>query len=71
MVNCFGILPCVSFRFLFTDNARLASVVGEKSITGMIGTLFDALEDEYGIVVTRLFRVFKPGKGLYYSTLQI
>ena len=31
----------------------------------MVGTLCDALEDEYGALVTRLYRVFKPGRGQY------
>ena len=34
----------------------------------MIGTLCDALEDEYGVLVTRLYRVFKPSRGQYFST---
>ncbi len=29
----------------------------------MISTLSDALEQEYGVLVTRLYRVFKPAKG--------
>ena len=51
-------------RFLFTNNARLASIVGEKSIMAMISTLSDALEEEYGALVSRLYRVFKPPKGV-------
>ena len=51
------------FRFLFTNNARLATVVGEKSITTMISTLSEALEEEFGLFVTRLYRVFRPQKG--------
>ena len=52
-------------RFLFTNNARLASIVGEKSIMAMISTLSDALEEEYGALVSRLYRVFKPPKGAF------
>lgn len=54
---------CLSASFVFTENARLVSVVGEKSIAGMIATLCDALEEEYGVMVARLYRVFRPGKG--------
>ena len=52
----------VVVRFLFTKNARLTVVAGEKTITTMIRTLCDSLEEEYGTLVTRLFRVFKPPK---------
>jgi len=41
----------------------MTSVVGEKSVTGMIGTLCDALENEFGILVPRLYRILKPLKG--------
>ena len=54
---------CFHCRFLFTDNARLASVVGEKSIAAMIMTLSEALEAEYGMLATRLYRVFRPPPG--------
>ncbi|XP_078683154.1 uncharacterized protein LOC144917219 isoform X3 [Branchiostoma floridae x Branchiostoma belcheri] len=47
-------------RFLFTDYARLTHVGGETSLAGMIGTLCEAAEQEFGFLVTRLFRVFKP-----------
>lgn len=52
------------FRFLFTNNAKMTSLVGDKFVSGMIGTLCDALEAEYGILVTRLYRIFKPLKGM-------
>src|SRR6218665_313144 len=52
-----------AIRFLFTDNAHLNSLTGEKSITGIVATLCDALENEYGILVPRLYRIFKPRKG--------
>ncbi|GFS27735.1 kinase D-interacting substrate of 220 kDa [Elysia marginata] len=47
-------------RFLFSECTRLTSVGGEKSLAAMIGTLCDAVEKEYGVITTRLFRVFKP-----------
>ena len=50
-------------RFLFSDCTRLSSVGGEKSLAAMIGTLCDAVEKEYGILIARLFRVFKPTPG--------
>jgi len=53
----------VVIRFLFTNNARMTSLVGDKFVAGMIGTLCDALEAEYGILVPRLYRIFKPLRG--------
>ncbi|XP_076446294.1 kinase D-interacting substrate of 220 kDa B-like [Babylonia areolata] len=51
-----------SVRFLFSDCTRLTSVGGEKALAAMIATLCQAVEREYGFVVTRLFRVFKPAE---------
>ncbi|CAH0555430.1 unnamed protein product [Brassicogethes aeneus] len=48
-------------RFFFTDQTRVSSTAGgENSIVQMIGSLYDAIENEYGAVATRLFRAFKP-----------
>ncbi|KAK3100286.1 hypothetical protein FSP39_017608 [Pinctada imbricata] len=47
-------------RFLFSESTKLTSVGGEKALAAMIGTLADSLEREYGTVVAKLFRVFKP-----------
>lgn len=47
-------------KFLFSEGTKLTSVGGEKALAAMIGTLGEALEREYGSVVARLFRVFKP-----------
>jgi len=58
-------LPFAFDRFLFTDNARMTTLVGEKFVVGMIGTLCDALELEYGILIPRLYRIFRPLKGIY------
>ena len=55
----------LAVRFLFTDNARMTTLVGEKFVVGMIGTLCDALESEYGVLIPRLYRIFKPLRGLY------
>ncbi|KAK6168546.1 hypothetical protein SNE40_021058 [Patella caerulea] len=52
-----------SVRFLFSDCTRLTSVGGEKSLAAMIATLCVAVEQEYGFLVARLFRVFEPQFG--------
>ena len=41
----------------------MTTLVGEKFVVGMIATLCDALESEYGILIPRLYRIFKPLKG--------
>ena len=43
----------------------MTTLVGEKFVVGMIGTLCDALESEYGILIPRLYRIFRPLKGQY------
>ncbi|XP_064610180.1 kinase D-interacting substrate of 220 kDa-like isoform X2 [Liolophura sinensis] len=47
-------------RFLFSDYTRITSVGGEKALAVMIGTLCDAVEQELGPLVARLYRIFKP-----------
>lgn len=48
-------------RFYFTDQTRMSSTTsGENSVVQMIGSLYDAIENDYGSVVTRLYRAFKP-----------
>ncbi|XP_033742353.1 LOW QUALITY PROTEIN: kinase D-interacting substrate of 220 kDa B-like [Pecten maximus] len=54
-------------KFLFSESTRLVSVGGEKSLAAMVGTLGDVLEQEYGVFVARLFRVFKPSTGKIYT----
>ena len=69
--SCKNLTSCTYFTkllrsfcsFLFTKNARLPVLAGEKSITTMVTTLYESLEAEYGVGVTRLYRVFKPQKG--------
>ncbi|XP_063923502.1 kinase D-interacting substrate of 220 kDa B isoform X3 [Zophobas morio] len=48
-------------RFYFTDQTRVSSTAGgENSVVQMIGSLYDAIESDYGALATRLFRAFKP-----------
>ena len=47
-------------RLLFTDTTRvITSAGGQNSVTQMIGSLYDAIEDHYGTVASRLFRAFR------------
>lgn len=55
---------CFFFRFYFTDQTRVSSTTGgENSVVQMIGSLYDAIELDYGAVATRLYRAFKPKPG--------
>ena len=48
-------------RLLFTEQTKvITSAGGQNSVTQMIGSLYDAIEDHYGIVATRLYRAFRP-----------
>ncbi|CAH1969286.1 unnamed protein product [Acanthoscelides obtectus] len=48
-------------RFLFTDQTRVSSTAGgENSVVQMVGSLYDAIEFQYGGLATRLYRAFKP-----------
>ncbi|KAK9889799.1 hypothetical protein WA026_007172 [Henosepilachna vigintioctopunctata] len=48
-------------RFYFTDHTRVSSTTGgENSVVQMIGSLYDAIENECGALSTRLYRAFKP-----------
>ena len=63
----FCIPPCLSatkpnlpVRFLFTDFSKLTCSGSEAaSLVGMIETLCDVVEKEFGFFVTRLYRVFR------------
>ncbi|XP_044755573.1 kinase D-interacting substrate of 220 kDa B isoform X5 [Coccinella septempunctata] len=51
-------------RFYFTDLTRVSSTTGgENSVVQMIGSLYDAIENDYGPIATRLYRAFKPKPG--------
>ncbi|XP_031633089.1 kinase D-interacting substrate of 220 kDa isoform X3 [Contarinia nasturtii] len=46
-------------RFHFAE-ANQASPTGEMAIAGMLISLFEAIENHYGALPTRLYRAFKP-----------
>lgn len=68
------IIQTFLFRYFFTDQARVSSTAGgENSVVQMLGSLYDAIENHYGSLATRLYRTFKPKPGtihkLFYSFL--
>ena len=47
-------------RLLFTDQTKVVtSAGGQNSVTQMIGSLLDAVEEQYGRFPTRLYRAFR------------
>lgn len=57
-------MQLVLHRFYFTDLTRISSTTGgENSVVQMIGSLYDAIESDYGPLATRLYRAFKPKPG--------
>lgn len=38
---------------------------GENSVVQMLGSLYDAIENDYGAIATRLYRAFKPKPGKF------
>ena len=49
------------FRFYFTEQTRVGTTTaGESSVVQMIGSLYDAIEADYGVFSTRLYRAFRP-----------
>ena len=48
-------------RLLFTEQTKvITSAGGQNSVTQMIGSLYDAIEDHHGVMATRLYRAFCP-----------
>ncbi|CAH1185599.1 unnamed protein product [Phyllotreta striolata] len=48
-------------RFFFTDQTRVSSTAGgENSVVQMVGSLYDAIEAQFGSFSTRLYRAFRP-----------
>ena len=54
---------------MFAESTKLTSLGGEQSLASMIGSLFDALEKRYGVLVTRLYKIFGSDQGTYYYVI--
>ncbi|XP_029195259.2 kinase D-interacting substrate of 220 kDa-like isoform X4 [Acropora millepora] len=62
--------PNMPVRFLFTDFSKLTCTGSEAaSLVGMIETLCDVVENEFGFFVTRLYRVFRSPPAEYDETM--
>lgn len=61
--------PNMPVRFLFTDFSKLTCSGSEAaSLVGMIETLCDVVEKEFGFFVSRLYRVFRSPPSEYDET---
>lgn len=47
-----------NLKFIFTDYGKISTIGGENSLALMIATLYSKIEEELGIPITRLCRVF-------------
>ncbi|CAB3376203.1 Hypothetical predicted protein [Cloeon dipterum] len=48
-------------RFYFSDQSKLSAAAGrEASLMNLIGSIYDALEKDYGTWAPRLYRAFRP-----------
>uniref|UniRef100_A0A146L198 Kinase D-interacting substrate n=1 Tax=Lygus hesperus TaxID=30085 RepID=A0A146L198_LYGHE len=48
-------------RFYFSESNRIGTTTaGENSVVQMLGSLYDAIENDYGTFATRLYRAFHP-----------
>ncbi|KAK3930848.1 Kinase D-interacting substrate of 220 kDa [Frankliniella fusca] len=55
------VLAAHPIRFYFTDQTRMSSTTGgESSVVQMLGSLYDAIEKDFGGLPTRLYRAFRP-----------
>ncbi|CAG2064307.1 unnamed protein product, partial [Timema podura] len=54
-------LAAQPIKFYFTDQTRVSSSTGgENSVVQMLGSLYDAIENDCGSIPTRLYRAFRP-----------
>ncbi|XP_014273864.1 kinase D-interacting substrate of 220 kDa isoform X5 [Halyomorpha halys] len=54
-------VAALPLRFYFTEQTRVGTTTaGESSVVQMIGSLYDAIEADYGVFSTRLYRAFRP-----------
>ncbi|KAH0569139.1 kinase D-interacting substrate of 220 kDa B isoform X2 [Cotesia glomerata] len=48
-------------KFYFTDQTRVGTTAaGENAVVQMVGSLYDSIENDFGSLVTRLYRAFRP-----------
>lgn len=59
-----GILFVFFIRYYFANQSKVTTTTaGENILVNIIGTLFDAIENDHGTLPTRLYRAFTPKFG--------
>ena len=59
-VGLYLMLPNIKFDHVFFQTKVITSSGGQNSVTAMLGSLYDAVERQYGLFATRLYRAFRP-----------
>ena len=60
LVGLHLMLPNLKFDHVFFQTKVITSSGGQNSVTAMLGSLYDAVERQYGLFATRLYRAFRP-----------
>ncbi|XP_035709866.1 kinase D-interacting substrate of 220 kDa B isoform X2 [Folsomia candida] len=54
-------LQAQPINFYFTDQTKISSTTGgENSVVQMLGSLYTCIENDYGVMSSRLYRAFRP-----------
>ena len=62
----------IPLRHFFTDQTKVSTTTGgEDTVTLMIGTLLDSVENYHGRFVTRLYRALRPAKDVASTTITL
>lgn len=52
--------------FYFTEQTKISTTTGgENSVVQMLGSLYACIENDYGVMSTRLYRAFRPRPGTF------
>jgi ankyrin repeat-rich membrane spanning protein len=62
--SIFNTIPFSSFYF--TEQTKISSTTGgENSVVQMLGSLYTCIENDYGVMSSRLYRAFRPKPGIF------
>ncbi|XP_070172174.1 kinase D-interacting substrate of 220 kDa B isoform X3 [Polyergus mexicanus] len=59
--QCHDSIAVQPIKFYFTDQTRVGTTAaGENAVVQMVGSLYDSIENDFGLLSTRLYRSFRP-----------
>ncbi|KMQ97513.1 kinase d-interacting substrate [Lasius niger] len=59
--QCHDSIAVQPIKFYFTDQTRVGTTAaGENAVVQMVGSLYDSIENDFGLLSTRLYRAFRP-----------